>query len=437
MKFLGIWVTCWIALFATVGYAQHSTHYTVAPEDSSFPDESEFYPLSGSVINLGQKEGAIWVRVDFANGNSAHVVRFEYPSLTDGELYLERDESSDALGMPSLPQERFLTFQIPKYTQKAWFRIIPEKDAFLPVRVYTESEFQQHERQQQLINGFYYGFAAMVILGNVLMFITFGGRTFLYYSLFQLSITVSIIYTDGYFNLTSVSDWWKQYAEALLHLSAGWCCLFFISHFLTLKEHLLTFYKVSVGLMIACTSTVGVFLFSNNGYAFIASEAFILCTYTVYLCTAIMLYKKQVYAKYVLLAYGVLVPFTYLFFLSPQLGWQGLEVNGLLIKAGGIGEMLILTFAVTYRMRTIQEENEQMRQDLLSYSESSLHSGQDEITHVLLTPREKEVLEFLQAGLTNKEISKELSVSVNTVKYHIKNVYNKLDIRSRKEAVNL
>ncbi len=431
MLFIG-----WIVHAGTFGYAQQTIQYAVVSEDSNFPDESEFSPLSGSTINLGQQEEAIWVRVDFANSNVAHVVRFEYPSLTDGEFFLERGESSDALGMPSLPQERFLTFRIPKYTQRAWFRIIPEKDAFLPVRIYAESEFQQHERQQQLINGFYYGFATMVILGNLLMFVTFGGRTFLFYSLFQLSITVSIIYTDGYLNLTSVTDWWKQYAEVLLHLSAGWCCLFFISHFLTLKEHLFTLYKISVGLMIACTASFGVFLFSNNGYAFIASEAFILCTYTVYLCAAIMLYKKQVYAKFVLLAYGVLVPFTYLFFLSPQLGWQGLEINGLLIKAGGIVEMLILTFAVIYRMRTIQEENEQMRQDLLSYSESSPQPNQSETEPVLLTLREQEVLDYLQGGLTNKEIAGALNVSVNTVKYHIKNIYNKLDIGSRKEAAN-
>lgn len=437
MKFLWTIFIGLIVHAGTVGYAQQTIHYAVVSDVATFPDESEFLPVSGSGINLGQQEGAIWVRIDFENHNSARVVRFEYASLTYGEVFLKRDESPDVMGMSSIPQERFLTFQIPKYTPKAWFRIVPKKDAYLPIRVYTESEFQKHERSQQLINGIYYGFAAMVILGNVLMFITFGGRTFLYYSVFQLSVTLSIIYTDGYLNLTSASDWWKQYAEVPIHLIAGWFCLLFISHFLSLKEHLPVFYRAALGLMIACTASFGVFLLSDNGYAFIAAEVFILCTYTVYLCAATMLYKKQVYAKFVLLAYGVLVPFTYLFFLSPQLGWQGMEINGLLIKAGGIGEMLILTFAVTYRMRIIHEENEQMRQDLLSYSKSSSKSNQDKPTPVLLTLREQEILDYLQGGLTNKEIANALNVSVNTVKYHIKNIYNKLDIGSRKEAANL
>ena len=34
-------------------------------------------------------------------------------------------------------------------------------------------------------------------------------------------------------------------------------------------------------------------------------------------------------------------------------------------------------------------------------------------------------------------ISAELNISVNTVKFHIKNIYEKLNIKSRKEALNI
>ena len=51
-----------------------------------------------------------------------------------------------------------------------------------------------------------------------------------------------------------------------------------------------------------------------------------------------------------------------------------------------------------------------------------------------LSPQEGRVLKLLAAGLSNHEIASELVVSTNTIKTHIKNIYRKLNIRSREEA---
>lgn len=52
-----------------------------------------------------------------------------------------------------------------------------------------------------------------------------------------------------------------------------------------------------------------------------------------------------------------------------------------------------------------------------------------------LSQREVEVLEKLARGLTNAEIAVELSVSENTVRFHLKNIYEKLGVTNRTEAV--
>ncbi|MGQ9490502.1 MAG: response regulator [Anaerolineae bacterium] len=52
-----------------------------------------------------------------------------------------------------------------------------------------------------------------------------------------------------------------------------------------------------------------------------------------------------------------------------------------------------------------------------------------------LTPREREVLALIARGASDREIAKELTVSVYTVKAHVRNLLQKLQVSSRHEAV--
>jgi len=59
------------------------------------------------------------------------------------------------------------------------------------------------------------------------------------------------------------------------------------------------------------------------------------------------------------------------------------------------------------------------------------------IRDVRLTNKETEVLQFLVNGLSYKLIADKLSVSINSVRYHVKNIYKKLHINSRPELMKL
>ena len=54
-----------------------------------------------------------------------------------------------------------------------------------------------------------------------------------------------------------------------------------------------------------------------------------------------------------------------------------------------------------------------------------------------LTERERDVLKCMLDGLTNKEIAAQLVVSLGTVKFHVSNIFQKLGVDSRVEAVKL
>lgn len=53
-----------------------------------------------------------------------------------------------------------------------------------------------------------------------------------------------------------------------------------------------------------------------------------------------------------------------------------------------------------------------------------------------ITEREREVLELLARGLSNREIAKGLFVSTNTVKTHLAHLYGKLQVSRRTQAVH-
>jgi RNA polymerase sigma factor (sigma-70 family) len=52
-----------------------------------------------------------------------------------------------------------------------------------------------------------------------------------------------------------------------------------------------------------------------------------------------------------------------------------------------------------------------------------------------LSPREREVLDLAASGMSNKEIAERLTISVNTVKFHLRTVYSRLGVRSRVQAM--
>ena len=84
-----------------------------------------------------------------------------------------------------------------------------------------------------------------------------------------------------------------------------------------------------------------------------------------------------------------------------------------------------------------------VRQGLLAHSSEEADSYAPDLAHVLddfpehLTLREREVLEMMSEGLSNKEIAAQLNISAHTVKYHVSSILGKLGASSRTEATTI
>lgn len=102
--------------------------------------------------------------------------------------------------------------------------------------------------------------------------------------------------------------------------------------------------------------------------------------------------------------------------------------NGYLLKTASPEELTAAVYAVYQGQSALDP---QVAQKLLHYVSRRTHPAVVEP----LTPREKEVLQLAAMGLTNRAIGQRLGISDRTVQGHLANIYEKLQVGSRTEAV--
>lgn len=67
---------------------------------------------------------------------------------------------------------------------------------------------------------------------------------------------------------------------------------------------------------------------------------------------------------------------------------------------------------------------------------SSFEKSQEQKEAEVLSEREKEVLQMLSKGMRYKEIADKMFLSTETIRTHIRNIYRKLQVNSRTDAIN-
>jgi DNA-binding CsgD family transcriptional regulator len=205
----------------------------------------------------------------------------------------------------------------------------------------------------------------------------------------------------------------------------------------------------------------------DSNWNFVISAAIMVFEFTLWCLLAFVSYQRQVSPVIVMgFGYGI-------YMLGNTAGWL-LGSSGLpgiiegpmvsvfyLLVAGAVLVLAFLLFSERDFERLFAPADlasaslsELMQEDILNSSQAASSEGADEQPQEhrrgrfmqqvgelarakKLSPRETEVLRFLAMGRSSDFISEQLSISWNTARTHIHNVYVKLNVHSREELMNL
>ena len=109
------------------------------------------------------------------------------------------------------------------------------------------------------------------------------------------------------------------------------------------------------------------------------------------------------------------------------------------LESGATGYLLKRTSPaqILEAIRDLHEGGSPMSSEIARRVVAAMHRRNKPSEHTLtLTEREKEILDLLSKGFLYKEIATELFISKETVKKHIHNIYDKLHVQTRTEALN-
>ena len=316
------------------------------------------------------------------------------------------------------------------------------QEAYVPIDIAAEATYNASNQRSLFELGLYYGFAIMVMLINLMCFILFDEKVFLKYSGFLITVGLTYFFSDGLFNLFGFTgEFINTYLEPILHLSVGVLGAAFSGQFLRTSQFLPRLKWLTSSLLFSAALFFGVYwLNADYSYASIAYVLLFSVAFT-YLLAGIRLFKNGLYAKIFVVAYALLFVMATDFYLLKSFGLNFLNIQAVHLKIASVFEMLILSYAIMYRMRSIKEEKELMSAEMRIYLRrvETLSKGaalveseeaylENLINHYDLGATETRLLQYISEGKENHKIARILNLTEREVETLTINLYRKLEI---------
>lgn len=333
--------------------------------------------------------------------------------------------------------------------------------AGVDLQIKETEQLYQDERWDFFKLGGYYGLAVMSVIFNLVFYVIFKDKRFISYCFLLSFIFLQFLYEDGLLIFLTTNSWiLKNFVVLFSWLTAAMACVF-TYHFLNIKATDSYFVKVA-GILVAITLVVTLIYFFTDNIVFLLLANGFNVLVALWCCyIGIKLFKTNVLARFMIATLGIVL----LFGIGYNL--QQMSISPIFnfftrdtFRLASAFEIISISFAIIYDVKKIKTQNFNYRNEIQNYvkqlevlnfeqidsglkpPKSIFIDGQfmDSVLDKLkqthfLTERELQVLKFITDGYSNQQIAEKLFVSVSTVKYHVSNLYFKLEIKNRSQAV--
>ncbi|OHX66599.1 7TM diverse intracellular signaling domain-containing protein [Flammeovirga pacifica] len=383
---------------------------------------------------------SIWFKIDVKDSIS-NAFEVSLPSLYINKVTLFLSD----VGEGQSAVEPFTVRRKDIIGDSFYIKVKVTKRSFVPITFESREEYLENRTTNLIIYSIYYTLTFAILLFTLYSYYLHRDDTYLVYIILMLIVNLARSVAEGMVAQFTNDRIFDVLLDQFSHVFVAFVGYYFVVSFLHIegkrrkKLKKVVFANLAVSVVLLCF-----YYFLKISWIAFVSDFFVIISLIIILYNAFLDYNKSVYAKFFLFAFSpLMVAAIDVYFLEP-LGVKLIPMNYLEYRAGMTFEMVVLTFTVFYRGRSLVIENEEMKASINTitkdFEKKSKKNKQDWKLKIRkeygLTKQEFVVLEQILLQKKNQEIADELFVSLNTIKYHTKNIYKKLEINSKKQVLD-
>ena len=427
-----------LIIITTSSYTQNIEYIYNSLSETEVYDYNSWKPLEKPIYN-GFENGVYWFKITLPKSSEKRVISIPESHITVANLFKEGNEIEKYAN-----KTRYVRFDIPPSTEKQiyYLKVNCLLEARIPINIKSINQYYDDEQKEFWIIGLYQGVVLCIILINLFSYVNIKDKMYLHYIFMVIGMSFNAFFKDGVFALLLGQEISTGRLELVINSIVVVSSIFFTNSYLQLENYPFTkkYKKIGVLFVIIALVINVIYQFTGSFTLFTISSIVLVLALDVFWLISILLWKKSNYAKFFAIAYGLPLLLAHDYYIIPYFGVYGLNLSLNFYKLGSIFEMMVFTFAIMYQTKQLKDENRSMRKKINEYIQLLKEQvKEDDIEKDLalnynFTAKEIEVFKALSLKKTNRQIAEEQFISENTVKFHIKNIFTKLEVKSRNEA---